>query len=115
METYIKKLDRQLNIDTYYQKLSADPTAQYMMEIKKFTGSMYNKELIDKKVKDFLISHHPQAARFYLLSKIRKPENPYRPIMASNCAPTKNISHFMNFFCNLVLPRFHLTVYQEHN
>ena len=35
---------------------------------------------------------------FYLLPKIHKPGNQGRTIVASNGAPTENISHFTNFF-----------------
>ena len=38
------------------------------------------------------------TARFYLLPKIQKPGNPGRPIVASNGAPTENISRFTDFF-----------------
>ena len=91
-EDYIKEANRQLNESIDYLKLPADPTSQYT------TDSMYRRELIDKKVKNFLVTHHPRAARFYLLPKMHKPGNPGRPIVTSNGVLTTNISHFADFF-----------------
>ena len=51
-----------------------------------------------QRVKDFLVPHHPRAARFYLLPKINKPGNPGRAIVASNSALTENISSFADFY-----------------
>ena len=59
---------------------------------------MFNDGQIDKRTKEFLTPHHPRPARFYLLPKIHKPGNPGRPIVASNGAPTENISRFVDFF-----------------
>ena len=97
-EDYIKEADRQLNESVFYRKLSADPTSQYSTEVKQCVDSMFRRGLIDKRVKDFLVPHHPRAARFYLLPKIHKPGNPGRPIVASNGAPTENISRFADFY-----------------
>ena len=70
------------------------------MKVKQCVDSMLKRGLIDKKVKNFLVPHHPRAARFnmYLLPKIHKPGNLGRPIIASNGASTENISHFTNHF-----------------
>ena len=95
---YISEADRQLNNVSYYQKLTADPTFQYASEVKEFVDSMFNRGLIDKKIRDFLVPHQPRTARFYLLPKIHKPGNPGRPIVASNGAPTENISRFVDSF-----------------
>ena len=97
-EDYIKEANRQLNESVYYRKLSADPTSQYSTEVKQCVDSMFKRGLIEKKVKNFLVPKHPRAARFYLLPKIHKPGNPGRPIVASNGAPTENISRFTDHF-----------------
>ena len=97
-EDYIKEAERQLNESVFYLKLSADPSSQYSTEVKQCVDSMFRRGLIDKRVKDFLVIHHPRAARFYLLPKIHKPGNPGRPIVASNGAPTENISRFADFY-----------------
>ena len=44
-------------------------------------------KLIDLKTRDFLTPKQPNAARFYLLSKIHKPGHPGRPTVSSNNAP----------------------------
>ena len=97
-EDYIKEANRQLNESVYYRKLPADPTSQYTTEVKQCVDSMYQRKLIDKKTRKFLVPQSPRAARFYLLPKIHKPGNPGRPIVASNGAPTENISCFAEFF-----------------
>ena len=78
--------------------IDACPWPQYSTEIKAFVDSMFHRRLIDKKTRKFLILRQPQVARFYLLPKIHKPGNPGRPIVASNGAPTENISRFVDFF-----------------
>ena len=97
-EDYIKEANWQLNESVYYQKLPTDPTSQYTMEVKQCVDLMNRRELIDKKEKNFLVPHHPWAARFYLLPQIHTPGNLGRPIVASNGAPTENSLHFANFF-----------------
>ena len=99
-EDYMKEAKRQLNESVYYQKLPVDPTSQYMTEVKQCVDSMYmyRRELINKKVKNFLVPHHPREARFYLVPKTQNPGNPGRPIVASNGALTENISRFSDFF-----------------
>ena len=67
-------------------------------ELTPILRSYLKRELIDKKVKNFLVPNHPRAARFYLLPKIHKPGNPGRPIVASNGATTENISRFTDHF-----------------
>ena len=94
-EDYIKEANWQLNESVYYRKLPADPTSQYTMEVKRCVDLMYRRELRDKKGKDFLVPHHPRAARFYLLPKIQKLGN--LGIVASNGASTENISCFIDF------------------
>ena len=72
-EDYIKLADRQLNNQSYYNKLDADPTPRYASEISSFINSMFMRGKINKKIKNYLIPHHPRTARFYLLPKIHKP------------------------------------------
>ena len=81
-DDYINEANRQLNESVYHRKLPVDPTSQYTMEVKQCVDSMYRRGLIDRKAKNFIVPHHPRAARFYLLPKIHKPENPGRPIVA---------------------------------
>ena len=56
-EDYIQEPDNQQNTcnHTYYQKLTADLTAQHAAEIKEFVGSMATQGLIDNKTLKFLI------------------------------------------------------------
>ena len=97
-EDYIKEADWQLNESVFYRKLSADPTSQHSMEVKQFVDSVLQRRVIDKKARNFLVPHHPRAARFYLVPKICKPGNPGRPIVASNGAQTQNILRFTDFY-----------------
>ena len=88
----------QLNKSVYYRKLPADPTSEYITEVRECVDSMYQRKLIDMKTRKFLAPQYPRAARFYLLPKIHKPGNPGRPIVASNGALAENISRFVDFF-----------------
>ena len=96
-EDYIKEASWQLNESVYYQKLPADPTSQYTMEVKQCVDSMYRRELIDKKVKHFLVPHYPRAGRFYLLPKIHKPGNLGRPLLLP-LVPRQKTSHASPIF-----------------
>ena len=66
-QDYIKESNRPLSKSVYYQKLSTDPTLQYSMEVnvKQYVDSMFHIRLINKKVKNLLVPHHPRAARFF--------------------------------------------------
>ena len=96
-EDYIEKAQGLLNNADHYEKLPSDPTSTYAAEIKQFVISMFERRLITKHTKDFLIPHSPKTSRLYLLPKLHKVGIPGRPIVASNGCPTENISRFVDY------------------
>ena len=72
-EDYINKVQQQLNDTNYYQKLNKDPTSSYITEIRRIMTMMFDKGLINKNTKNFLIPDSPRIARLYLLPKLHNP------------------------------------------
>ena len=58
-----------------------DDAIQYMADMKMFIFSIFNRGVIDKQIKHFLIPKSVQAARFHRLTKVHKAGNPCRPIV----------------------------------
>jgi len=96
-EDYLVEAYRQLNDTSSYQKLPGDLTTTHSQELKRIVMELFNKGVIDKHTKNFLIPRQPRPARFYMLPKIHKVGNPGRPIVSSNGAPTENISAFVDY------------------
>ena len=96
-EDYTKEANRQLNDFVFYRKLSSDPTSQHSTEVKQCVDSMFRRGLIDKRVKDFLVPHHPRAAKFYLLPKIHNRET-WETHRGIQWCPNRNISRFADFY-----------------
>ena len=78
-----------------------DPSEAHAAVVKELVKDMFGRELLSKHTRNYLIPHHPRAARFYLLPKIHKPGNPSHPIVSSNGAPTENISAFIDYHLEL--------------
>ena len=76
-EHYIKEADRQLNESVFNRKLSSDIISQHSTAVKQCVHSVFRRGLIDKRVKDFLVPHHPREARFYLLPEIEQAGKPW--------------------------------------
>ena len=87
----------QLTNPSHYKQLEQDPTKNCAFTVKTAVSNMFNRNIIHKHTKNFLSPCNPKAARFYLLPKIHKPGNPGHPIVASNGAPTENISAFVDY------------------
>ena len=58
-DDYIKEAHQQLNAQLYYQKLTVDPTPQYMSEIKCYVLSMFDRGLINKNTRKSLVPYQP--------------------------------------------------------
>ena len=94
-EDCINEAERQLNNHAHYTKLTADSTTRFALKINSFIHCMFANGKIDMHTNDLLIPHHSWAAKFYLLPKIQKPDNPGRLITSSIRAPMGNISRFV--------------------
>ena len=101
-DDYIKEAVRQLSNENHYRKLEKDPTSSYTAEIEKVVGKMYLNRVIEKNVKDFLIPNSPRISRLYLLPKLHEPGIPGKPIVSFCGSPTENISHFVDYFLQLL-------------
>ena len=75
-----------------------DPFLEYQKIITNSLIEMHQNNLIDKETMDSLKPLDTKSARFYLLPKIHKNNNPGRPVVSSvNCHTTK-ISKYVDHY-----------------
>ena len=90
IEEYLKEANVQLNNEEFYHELPADPFEDHQNTIAHSLNDMVGRKLIDKETSDILKPRNAKPARFYLLPKIHKNNNPGRPVISSvNCHTTK--------------------------
>ena len=104
-QQYIDEAMRQLNNQTNYKPLDTDPTGTFSKEIQLTLDEMHDRDNLSKKAHKFLSPVDCRTARFYLLPKIHKPDNPGRPIISGNGSPTENISLFVDSFLKPLMPQ----------
>ncbi len=85
-------------------RLDTDPTGTFSKEIQQTLDEMHDREHLSKKAHKFLSPVDCRTARFYLLCKIHKPDNPGRPIISGNGPPIENISLFVDSFLKPLVP-----------
>ena len=95
---YIAEGLRQLSNTDHYIECASDPTESFSQDISDTLVKIYNANDIEKDTFNYLLPHDPRTARFYLLPKIHKPNNPGRPIVSGNGSPTERISEFVDSF-----------------
>ena len=93
---YISEAERQLGDSTYYKLLDHDPTPEFAKEVSEAINEMHDEGHISGKNRNYLLIDQPKAGRFYLLPKIHKAGNPYRPIVSANGHLTEKISEFVD-------------------
>lgn len=72
---YIQEAHRQLEDTEVYLKLHRDPKAEFEGELSRLVEQAYKNDIIEDKLKDFLIVQNPITPILYLLPKIYK--NPH--------------------------------------
>ena len=97
VEDYIIEAKRQLNDDNHYQQLQIDTTDSNKEIINKTIERFKRNGYLKEKVADGLISKECKTAKFYLLPKIHKENNPGRPVINSINCPTENISKYVDY------------------
>ena len=86
---YIAEAERQLHNNEYYRILPEDPTSTYKQGLVSLIKSL-PEDISPRLLK--LVPDDPLPAKFYLLPKIHKPNNPGRPIVSNRQTLTENIS-----------------------
>ena len=101
-EDYIAEVDRQLNDQTYYEKLPDNPHEQFKKEIQDAISEIQqNKKLLG--VDSIDISNENKIPQFCILPKTHKPYNaslplgyPGRPIVSACGSLTENVSAYID-------------------
>ena len=95
---YLREANSQLNKTEFYQELPLDPFIEYQKLIVDSLKELQRNRLIDEETLDILKPTNTKPARFYLLPKIHKKNNPGRPVVSSvNCHTTK-LSRFVDHY-----------------
>ena len=98
IEEYLQEAYSQLNNTAYYEELPSDPSSTHQNIINNSLNKLHSENLIDKATRDTLKPSNTKTARFYLLPKIHKNNNPGRPVISSvNCNTTK-LSKYVDHF-----------------
>ena len=104
-EKYINEVYRQLSNKEFYQHITENPTDALNQIIKITIDSFVNRQLIKQEVGQGLKRSNPRTARFYILPKIHKKDNPGRPEVSSINFHSANISKFVDIQLNPVVQR----------
>ena len=93
-DLYNQEANRQLSDNRFYRRLHADPTLENQKTVKNTIRNMIATCELPATAKHLVVST-PRTSRFYMLSKIHKPNNPGRPIVSACCCPTENIAAYL--------------------
>ncbi|XP_072030155.1 uncharacterized protein [Amphiura filiformis] len=94
-DLYVTEANRQLADETTYTKINEDPTPATQKLVSDTVKNMIKKKELPPSAKN-LIHPCPQAANFYMLPKIHKPNTPGRPIVSSHSCPTVYVATFLD-------------------
>ena len=101
-EDYIAEVERQLNDQTYYEKLHEDPHEEFKKEMQD-TISEYQDNQILQGFGNVSIPNENKVPQFYVLPNTHKPYNPIfplgypdRPIVSACGYLTENVSAFID-------------------
>ena len=94
-DLYIKEGEQQLSDIKFYKPLDNDKTENIQKLIVKEINSMITNKQLPESAKNLIVKT-PRCARFFLLPKIHKKENPGRPVISNISCPTYFISKFLS-------------------
>ena len=97
VEDYLKEAKRQLDNTAFYQKVDNDLTETHAEIVNKAIKNFAKEKLLPEQVAKALLVEDPKTAKFYLLPKIHKKNNPGRPITNAIGCATSTIAEFVNF------------------
>ena len=88
---------RQLDNTIFYTKLEVNPTATHSDIVNNTIRNFVKEKLLSEHIAKALTVDNPKTARFYLLPKIHKINNPGRPITNAINSPTSSIAEFVDY------------------
>ena len=86
---------RQLSDTSFYAKVDKNPTLINQNIVKNTINDLIGKQELPVTAKNLIITT-PRTSCIYFLPKIRKPNNPGRPIVSACSCPTELISSYLN-------------------
>ena len=86
--TYITEAERQLGDKEFYERQPRDLTPDHTRQINEAIEQLAREDLLPEKAAKALKVTNPNTARFYMLPKIHKPNNPGHPIISAINNPT---------------------------
>ena len=98
IQEYLKEADSHLRNTEFYEELTRDPFMEYQELITNSLDKMHRDNWIDKRTATALRPTNSKPARFYLLPKVHKPNNPGRPVISSTNCHTTKLSKFVDHY-----------------
>ena len=100
-EDYIAEVERQLNDQSYYEKLHENPHEKFKTEIQEVISEIKDRHILNG-FDNVSIPNENRVPQFYILPKTHKPNNPClplgypgRPIVSACGSLTENVSAFI--------------------
>ena len=81
----------------FYTKLNVNPTATHTDIVNNTIRNFVKEKLLPEHIAKALLVDNPKTARFYLLPKVHKINNPDRPITNAINSPTSSIAEFVDY------------------
>ena len=97
VEDYLAEAKRQLDNTNFYTKLDMNPAATHADIVNNTIHNFVKEKLLPEHIAKALMVDNPKTARFYLLPKIHKINNPGRPITNAINSPTSSIAEFVDY------------------
>ena len=94
-DSYIKEANRQMSDKVSYKQLTEDQTLKHNRMVNQTIERFKNEKLLTQKIADGLKITNPKTLKFYISSKIHKPNNLGRPVINSIECHTE-ISRFVD-------------------
>ncbi len=96
VKDYVKEANRQLTDQSFYKKVSYNPTPEHAALVNNAIDQLKNRNILEEKMAEKLKTTNPKTPRLYLLPKIHKPNNPGRPVVSSIECHTEKISQYVD-------------------
>ena len=97
VKDYVSEVNRQLDDEQFYKKLTNDPTQVYVECINTTIERFKEEGVITDKIAEGLKTDEPKTSKFYLNPKIHKKNNPGMPVINSVECHSSNISKYVDY------------------
>ena len=98
VKDYIAKANEQLQDNSFYQKLNADPTAKHSDIVNSAIESVRKQELLSDSTASKLTVDAVRTPQFHIFPKVHKTNIPGKPVVSSVEFHTSKISKFFDHY-----------------